>query len=289
MRLFLAALTITAAAFGADPAAPRSFQVQIYGAGAGKPSMILIPGLSSHGSVWDGVVAHFKDQYEMHVLTLAGFAGVPPIDEPLLETVRKELPAYIRAKKLRQPAIAGHSLGGFLALWVASETRGLTGRIVVVDSVPFLGQLYAPDATAESFKPQADMMKNMMAGMTAEAWTKYQKANPALRMMISNQADIDRATQWGLDSSQKTVIDAMYTLMVTDLREAVKKIETPVLVLGAYKGLPDPAAAMKIYQSQYAAIRDAKLVPFENARHFIMYDDLPKMLQSMDEFLGVKK
>ena len=44
--------------------------------GSGRP-MILIPGLSCGGNVWDGTVTHFKDRYECHVVTLAGFAGQP--------------------------------------------------------------------------------------------------------------------------------------------------------------------------------------------------------------------
>jgi len=37
--------------------------------------MILIPGLSCPGDVWDETVAHYKDRYQMHVLSLAGFRG----------------------------------------------------------------------------------------------------------------------------------------------------------------------------------------------------------------------
>src|ERR1043165_8333378 len=46
--------------------------------GHGRP-MILISGLVSDGAVWDGLVARYRDRYEMHVMTLAGFAGVPPV------------------------------------------------------------------------------------------------------------------------------------------------------------------------------------------------------------------
>src|SRR6201986_2511600 len=51
------------------------------------PPMILIPGLACTGSVWDGAVEHFKDRYECHVVTLAGFAGQPAMGTPVLEPV----------------------------------------------------------------------------------------------------------------------------------------------------------------------------------------------------------
>jgi len=60
-------------------AQPAPFSVKI--TGTGRP-MILIPGLLSSGDVWSTTVDRYKDRYECHVLTLAGFAGQPAIDAP---------------------------------------------------------------------------------------------------------------------------------------------------------------------------------------------------------------
>ena len=63
----------------------KAFKVTV--TGKGQP-VILIPGYSCSGDVWKETVDHLKDRYECHVLTLAGFAGVPAIDSPILETVK---------------------------------------------------------------------------------------------------------------------------------------------------------------------------------------------------------
>src|SRR5205809_1000053 len=74
---------------GADAAwTPTSFTVKV--SGHGRP-VIFIPGLTCDGSVWDETVAHLGGKVEAHVLSLAGFGGTPPIDQPLLPTVRDEL------------------------------------------------------------------------------------------------------------------------------------------------------------------------------------------------------
>src|SRR3954466_10523116 len=117
----------------AAAAAPQSFSVQVKG--TGQP-MILIPGMASSGETWDATVAHYQDRYQCHVLSLAGFVGKPPIAAPFLETVRKELVEYVRDKKLDHPVIVGHSLGGFLALGIASSNPDLTGKLVIVDALP---------------------------------------------------------------------------------------------------------------------------------------------------------
>src|SRR2546423_9328585 len=114
---FLAALffAVASALFAAPATQPTRasvpFGVQI--SGQGRP-MILIPGLACSGEVWDATVDHFKDRYECHVLTLAGFAGQPPFDGPWLQTIRKGLVDYIRQNKLDRPIIVGHSIGGVL-------------------------------------------------------------------------------------------------------------------------------------------------------------------------------
>src|SRR5882724_8181158 len=131
MSKYILLSTLLAAAAFADGPAP-SFHVDI--TGKGKP-MILIPGFASSGKTWDSTVAHYKDKYQCHVLTLAGFAGEPRIEAPFLETVRKDLAAYIRKNKMDKPVIVGHSLGGFMALWLAVKEPDLVGPLVIVDSL----------------------------------------------------------------------------------------------------------------------------------------------------------
>ena len=84
---------------------PTAFRVQV--AGHGRP-MILIPGLSSSGDTWKGTVEHYKDRFTTHTVTLAGFAGVPAIEQrPLLAAVRDQLAAYIEANHLEKPIVVG--------------------------------------------------------------------------------------------------------------------------------------------------------------------------------------
>src|ERR1700733_4649813 len=113
---------------------PKSFTVDVHG--EGRP-IILIPGLGCPGSVWDDTVAHLTG-YQTHVLTLAGFAGQPRIHKPLSATVRRELVRYIRSRRLRAPIVVGHSLGGFIAYWLAASEPELIGGVIVVDAGPAL-------------------------------------------------------------------------------------------------------------------------------------------------------
>ena len=83
---------------------------------------------SSSGDTWKTTVERYRDRFACHVITLAGFAGVPPIPSPLLASARTEIADYIRAARLDRPVIVGHSLGGTLALAIASDHPDRSAR-----------------------------------------------------------------------------------------------------------------------------------------------------------------
>src|SRR3981081_3274540 len=160
MKKLILMLTLPLALLAQD-----AFQVKV--TGHGQP-MILIPGLSSSGEVWDSTVAHYQDRFECHVLTLAGFAGVPRVPGPMLNPVRDAIAAYIHDKKLAKPVIVGHSLGGYVALALGSKYPGLVGKLVIVDSYPFMAGIADPKTTPEQAKANAAQMRQYMGGQTQD-------------------------------------------------------------------------------------------------------------------------
>ncbi|RZK45018.1 MAG: alpha/beta hydrolase, partial [Hymenobacter sp.] len=141
------------------PAAHPTFVVKVVG--KGRP-VLLIPGLTCPGAVWDETVARYQQQYQCHVVSLAGFGGVAPqqpVSAHLLQDVRDQLLAYVKAQQLRKPVVVGHSLGGFVALWMAATDPAALGPLEIVDSLPFLTGAQNPTATAESIRPQAEAIR----------------------------------------------------------------------------------------------------------------------------------
>ena len=279
----LVAVAALSAAWSAQAAEPTAFTVLV--SGKGKP-MILIPGLASSSAVWDATVAHFAPHYKCYVLQLAGFAGAPAIQAPLLETVEKELAAYIDDQHLGHPTIVGHSLGGFLALKMAIDFPNKVGPLVIVDSLPALGAAQMPDVTPEQLK---DMARRMREGMLAgDASAQEASRRTIIASMVTAPQDIERVVEWSAKSDRKMVADAMYDIVATDLRRDVARIKAPTLVLGswvAYKAYAPKAAFEANYKAQYAKLPGVRVAMSDIGRHFIMYDDPQWMLDRMDEFL----
>lgn len=267
-------------------AAPSAFQVKVTGTGA---PLILIPGLASSGEVWDGTVAHYcgGGKYQCHVLTLAGFAGVPAIEGPLLPAVEQQLSDYISTQKFKKPVVIGHSLGGFLGLKLAADHPDQVGRLIIVDSLPALGAAQMPSATSAQLKEMGEGMRSKM--MTQDAATAAAGQQQMLRTMVTKQEDIDRVAAWGKRSDRVTVINAMADLMSDDLRQDVSRIKAPTLVLGswiAYKDYGIKPMFEQTYKTQYQRLDGVKVELSDNARHFIMYDDPAWMYDRIDQFLN---
>jgi pimeloyl-ACP methyl ester carboxylesterase len=277
----------------AQTPAPRSFHVQA--AGHGRP-MILIPGLSSSGDTWKTAVARYQDRFSCHVLTLAGFAGVPPIAEPLMATVRAELANYIRAQRLDHPVIVGHSLGGTLALALAADHPDLVGPLVIVDSLPFLAGAQFQASTLDDARAGIAAMRAYMTAQTPKQYEDYVRSGAATSFMVTDPADLETIKQWGLTSDQRTVAEAMADLMSLDLRADVARITAPTLVLGTWSGLHEQmkkygtdiprASFIQTFNEQFGKLPRLHFALAETARHFIMFDDPQWFFQQLDAFLA---
>nr|WP_314607368.1 alpha/beta hydrolase [uncultured Janthinobacterium sp.] len=267
-------------------AAPTAFTAEV--TGQGRP-LILIPGLASSGEVWQGTVARLcgpQATRQCHVLTLAGFAGVPAIAGDLLAQAEQQLADYIVAKKLAQPAIIGHSLGGFVALKMAIDHPRQTGKLVIVDSLPALGAAQLPSSTPEQLQAMATQMQAAMRAQDAAGASASQRRT--VSGMASAPADVERIIGWGQRSDRETVINAMGTLIASDLRQDVAKIKSPTLVLGtwiAYKDYAPRAAIEATFQRQYAQLPGVRIALADTARHFIMYDQPDWMVARIEQFL----
>jgi pimeloyl-ACP methyl ester carboxylesterase len=248
--------------------------------------MILIPGLACGGNVWDATVEHFKNTHECHVVTIAGFAGQPAVADASVARVIEELKSYILDKKLQHPIIIGHSLGGFLAYWLGAELPAQIGPIIAVDGVPFYPALAGPDATPESQKPKAEMMRKIITGQTREQFAALNKMT--LSVMITDPKELERIAASSNQSDPKAVAQAFYELMTIDLRDKLKSVQSPVLLVGSTSAAPDSEAKKRLeefYRAQVAAVPKHKVVFAPKAKHFIQLDEPDFFYQEVESFL----
>lgn len=282
MKKLLLVFTLLLAAAPSFAAQPASFNVRVEG--SGRP-MILIPGLSSPCSVWDTTIEHYAARYEVHCLTLAGFAGVAPVEGEFLPRVRRDVVDYIKSRKLDRPVIIGHSLGGFLALWIGATEPHLPGAVVAVDGLPALGAVMNPAVTRQQLEEQGEGMYRMLAAQTREQFAAMTRAS--LASMMTSSEDADRVAALAVQSDPGAVARAVKEMLTTDLRNDLRAMTAPLLLIAASGGMPEQFASSvkERYEAQLAAANDATVVVATKARHFVMLDDPAFFFETVDAFL----
>jgi pimeloyl-ACP methyl ester carboxylesterase len=270
----------------AEQPATTHFQVRVEGQGK---AIILIPGLMSDQRVWQQLAKALKPHYQLHFISLAGFAGTPaPTAGLKLTRVTSELAAYIQHQQLKQPILIGHSMGAFLAFQLASSYPRLTGKIIAVDGLPYLAPVFSRDSstTVAQMTPQAKMLQQYYQQMTSAQLAESAKQGMAIQ--VSKEEDAAIISEMARQSDPATVGAVIAELLTTDLRSEVHKIQQPVLLLGAGGALASDSmrpAVQALYQQQINTIPQAKLDFNWQARHFIMWDQPDWLLAQITDFI----
>jgi len=292
-RRFILALLLIALAFfmleqrplPAQLFAPTRFTVVDTGT-VGKPDVILIPGLNSSRSVWDGEVKLLSPNYRLHLVQVNGFAGQPTgpnANGPILPGIVDELHHYIASSKMK-PEVVGHSMGGLLAMILAIQHPEDVRKLVIVDSLPTAAKMFSPDATPESIAPQLAAMKQQMANLPDDQYTAMQ---PLMAARLCKSPEGQKLVADAAAHSDRTVaLNAMIEDLQTDLHADVAKISAPTLMLYPLEEPKQKAAETDaLYRDAYKPLPNVTLKRIDDSRHFIMYDQPAALDAALEAFL----
>lgn len=244
--------------------AQNSFAVEK--TGHGQP-ILIFPGFACTDEVFDGIKKDLSEDYEVHAFTFAGFGGISPIALPWLPKIKVDIEKYIKEKNLKNAIIIGHSMGGTLGLWLASDSSSYT-KVILIDALPAMGALMMPDFDSEAIVYDNPYANEVLA-MDEAAFHKL--ANQSAGYMTSNMDKQKIIADWIFSSDRKTYVYGYTELLKLDLREALSTITTPVHILAATEPYGQEIAEIN-YKKQYKNLQNYNLKFAEGAGHFIMYD-----------------
>ncbi len=143
--------------------------------GSGAP-LVLVHGFPLDHSIWEPVVPFLTDDFDLILPDLPGFGGSDsPGPDPDIETYAHALADLLSALGLTQAFLAGHSMGGYVALAFArlypSRLRGLA----LVASQPLAD---TPERKSGRYETAAQVALHG-AGVVAEAMVPKLSADPA--------------------------------------------------------------------------------------------------------------
>ncbi|WP_299714741.1 alpha/beta hydrolase [uncultured Tenacibaculum sp.] len=251
--------------------------------GKGNP-VILIPGFTVPGDIWNPLVKKLENNYECHTVTLAGFGGKAPIEFPWLPKVNQSLKNYIVKNDLQNATIIGHSLGGTIATWLAAQKEIKLSKIIIVDALPASGALMIPNFNPENLVYESPYNKQQLA-MDDTAFA--QLATGMSKGMSLKASAQEQIKNWILQADRKTYVYGYTDYLKLDLREDLKNISIPVSIIAASK--PYGAEMVKqTYNSQYKNLKNYNFILAENSAHFIMLDQPSWFLEQVQMILSSK-
>lgn len=261
--------------------AQKSFQVEK--SGAGQP-ILLFPGFTSTSQVFEGITEVLEKEYEVHAFTFAGFGEVPPIKFPWLPRIKEDIEAYITENDLENPVVIGHSLGGTLGLWLASEKQDYSA-IIVIDALPAMGAMMIPDYDSDEIVYESAYNEQLLA-MEESAFRGM--AQQMAATMSVNKEYHQQLADWMVESDRQTYVYGYTDLLKLDLREELGKIGSKVTILAATHPYGKEVAEANYWQ-QYANLTDYTLKFAEGAGHFIMYDQPQWLLDQIQTVLNTNE
>ncbi len=259
------------------PAEQRLSRITVRSVGEGSP-VVLIPGLASSPSVYDGIAAKLGTGHRLIFVQVNGFAGsaAGPIDN-LLPGAVDELATWLAANKIKKPAVVGHSMGGLMALMLASKHPAAAGKLMIVDALPFYGMLFGPSATPEAIRPVVEQMRAGMVSGKVPAQVPPHMSN--------TDAGKAKILEWLKASDPRVVGEALVEDATTDFRPGLPAIKQPITVLYAVPSTERAAITKALYTDAYKAAAGARLVAVDGSEHFIMLDQPARFAAEVETFL----
>ncbi len=278
MKKFILSLLVSGSIY-VNAAAQTTFPFDVKITGEGTKNIILIPGLSCSGEVWNETVARYKKEYKCYTLTFHGFAGVAADNTNSYKNWETEIARYITENKIAKPIIIGHSIGGGMALLLAADYPNLINKIIVVDALPCLGALQNPAFVAAK-NPDCSPYVTRFQSMDDKQFYAMQKQS--MPSLMTDTVHLEQAIQWSVKSDRKTMAEIYCQFLNTDLRETISTIKCPSLILleSAFSGMKPVIA------EQYKNLKKANLQYADKGLHFVMYDDTTFYFKQLDQFLN---
>ncbi|MCC5949157.1 MAG: alpha/beta fold hydrolase [Nitriliruptoraceae bacterium] len=193
-------------------------------------TIVLLHSLALDRSVYDGLVPHLLDRFDVIALDLPNHGASPTLEETTIDAMADAVASTIEREVDGPAIVAGLSLGGCVAQAVAVRHPALVRGLALLDTTCWYGETAPSDWEGRAQKAANDGFDSL-AGFQLDRWFSpgFGDANPALgeRLLeVFRSNDID------------AYVATCRAMGAMDMREQIDAITAPTCII---VGADDPA------------------------------------------------
>ncbi|GAA0523611.1 alpha/beta fold hydrolase [Chitinophaga japonensis] len=243
--------------------------------GEGAP-LLLIHGFPENGAIWEHQQNKLQERYRVITPDLPG-SGNSPLTYPLsIESMADFVHAIVLAEGIDKVVIAGHSMGGYVALAFAEKYPHLLQGLGLVHSTAAADTEEKKEARRKSIK--------LMEQYGAEAFIRQAVPgmfSPATKS--SQPALVDALVQMGMQCRVEALL-AYYEAMLRrpDRKAVLEKAGVPVLFI---IGKDDTAVPIDSVLPQVTLPRRSSIHIFEDTGHMGMWETAEASTLALQQFM----
>lgn len=224
-------------------------------AGEGKP-VILVHGLSGSSLWWRRNVPALAEHYKVYLIDLPGFGSMRRFGRSFsLDQVTSYLLLWMEAVGIKKAHLVGHSMGGYICLWIAAH------RPAVIDHLVLVSPAGIPKARS-------------IFGYAVPLLVSMRYISPTFFLILVYDA---------LRAGPMTLLSAAQDLLTKDIRGHLKMITVPTLLVWGIGDTLVPPALGDILRQEIASSR---LLLLKKAGHVAMFDQPQEFNAAILAFLA---
>ena len=242
---------------------------------ADAPPLVLLNSLGSSTAMWEPCVAPLAEQFRVVRIDTRGHGASPPSpdDAVTIADLANDVLETLDELGIERVDIAGLSLGGMIAMWLAAHRPERVRRLALLCTAGYLpfGQVYAERAVTVRSEGLTAISEPVVAKwITPELADRDQELVARLTaMLVANDAE-----------SYAQCCEAIAGM---DLRTDLSRVAAPTLVIG---GAEDVAIPPEHQQSLADGVPGARLEVLSPGAHIVSVEQPARVAALLREHFG---
>ena len=240
------------------------------------PPLVFLHGIGGAARAWRGQLDFFAGRFHAIAWDMPGYGGSTPLAKCSIAALADALQDFLQQIGAAKPILVGHSIGGMIVQQLLAKHPHIAGAVVLAQTSPAFG------------KPDGDWQKAFIEarlGPLDRGETLVSLAPTLVKELVGDDPDVsgvELARDCMACVPEPTYRATMLALMGFDLRDALKNISVPTLVLSGSKDKNAPAPMMAKMASY---IPSATYVELEGAGHLVNLERPATFNAALDRFL----